>query len=295
MKNCFILLLFFSIALFGKAQTLPNNDFENWEDMGLYEEPEFWNSPNQLTATFGAVGVTKNEDAYSGNYAARLETIELLGGFLQAPGLLTLAEMSFQGFDGVTFSGGYFLRENVSRLTGMYKYAGVNGDSASVVIYNFRHPEGEEMDTIGTGFTFLYDASDWTAFEVLMVNNNDHLPDTFNVMIFSSGSEDMQIGSVLLVDSLVIETNTGITDLWNPVAPLHVYPNPAVEMVNFQAGEEAAGRELLIFNTSGKLITKADFPGKTVHLNIKAFKPGLFTYSVLEKGRRIYGGSFLKK
>ena len=290
-----MLFLCFLIVLFGKAQTLPNNDFENWEDMGNYEEPEFWNSPNQLTVNLGAVGVTKSEDAYSGNYAARLETIDLLGGSLQVPGLLTLAEMSFQGFDGVSFSGGYFLQENVSRLTGMYKYAGVDGDSASVVIYNFRHPQGEEIDTIGTGFTFLYDASDWTAFEVIMVNNNTHLPDTFNVMIFSSGSEDMHIGSALFIDSLIIETNTGIIDLWNPIAPLHVYPNPAVEMVNFQANEEAAERELFIFDANGRMLRKTDFCNKTVQLNIKAFKPGLFTYSVIEKGRRIYGGSLLKK
>ncbi|MCF6169648.1 MAG: T9SS type A sorting domain-containing protein [Bacteroidales bacterium] len=295
MKNYLLLFLCFLPVLFLKAQTLPNSNLESWENVGTYEEPVFWNSPNQLTSAFGAVGVTKSEDAYSGNYAARLETIDLLNGLFQAPGLITLADLVFQGFDGVTFSGGFFLRENVSRLRGMYKYSGLNGDSASVVIYNFRHPAGEELDTIGSGFAFLHDTSGWAPFEVIMVNKNDHLPDTFNVIFFSSGSEDMQIGSVLLVDSLVIETNTGIIDLWDPPTPLHVYPNPAVDRVNFVAGEEAEKRELIVFDANGKLITKADFPGKTAQLNIQSFKPGLFTYVVIQNNRHVFGGSFLKK
>lgn len=296
MKNIFTLILLLSIAFFGKAQTLPNNDFETWENLGLYEEPEFWNTPNPFTSLAGAVGVTKTDDANVGSFAARLETIDMLGGAFQAPGLLTLSEftvdMTTQEF---SFSGGFFLQENVSKLTGMYKYTGVDGDSASVVIYNFKHPEGEAMDTIGIGYSFLHDAEDWTPFEVIMVNNNNHLPDTFNVMIISSGSEDMKIGSTLLVDNIAIETNTGIIDLWSPHTPLHVYPSPAVEIVNFEADAISAKRVLTIYDLNGRLVNKSDFNNKTVQVNIETFVPGVFTYQVTEKGKQTYSGSFLKK
>ncbi len=296
MKNVFTLILLFSIVVFGKAQTLPNNDFESWENLGLYEEPETWNTPNPFTSIAGAVGVTKSNDAYSGSFAARLETIDILGGSFQAPGLLTLSEFNVDiGSGDFSFSGGYFLQENVSRLTGMYKYTGVNGDSASIIMYNFKHPEGEEMDTIGIGVTFLHDAEEWTPFEVIMENNNNHLPDTFNVMVLSSGSTDLNIGSVLFVDSISIETNTGIIDLWNPTTPLHVYPNPAVETVNFEAGENALERVLIIYDLNGRIVSKTAFNTKTTQVDIENFKPGLFSYNVTEKGKRIYSGTFLKK
>ncbi len=296
MKNIFTLALLLSIVSFGMAQTLPNNDFEIWENTGLYEEPESWHTPNQFTVLAGAVGVTKSEDPYSGTFAARLETIDLLGGSVQAPGLLTLSDFDVDIASGdFSFAGGYFLQENVSKLTGMYKYAGVDGDSASIVIYNFSHPEGEEMDTIGFGLTFLQDAENWTPFEVIMVNNNDHLPDTFNVIILSSGSSDLNIGSVLFVDSIAIETNTGIIDLWNPLAPLHVYPNPAVSIVNFEADDVASDRVLTIYDLNGRILSKSDFNDKAIQVNTKVFTPGILSYQVTEKGKRVYSGSFLKK
>ena len=292
MKNIFTLILFLSIVVFGKTQTLPNNDFESWEDMGTFEQAEFWDSPNAT----GIVCVTKSEDAYSGTYAARLETIEILSGLFVVPGLITLADFSINLAElSFNLQGGLFLQENVSKLTGMYKYTGVNGDSASVVIYNFKHPEGEEIDSIGIGVTYLHDTEDWTPFEVFMVNRNDHVPDTFNVLIISSGDEDLKVGSVLLVDSLTIETNTGIIDLWNPISPLHVYPNPAVEFVNFEAAENASERKLIIYDLNGRIVSQTDFNKKTIQVDTKTFNPGLFSYSVVENGRRIYGGSFLKK
>ncbi len=296
MKNIFTLIVLFSIVLSGTAQTLPNNDFETWENLGLFEEPESWNTPNPFTSLAGGVGVTKSGDSYSGSFAARLETIDLLGGSFQAPGLLTLSEFTVDiGSGDFSFSGGYFLQENVSKLTGMYKYAGVDGDSASIIIYNFKHPEGEEMDTIGIGITFLHDAEDWTSFEVIMENNNNHLPDTFNVMILSSGSSALNIGSVLFVDSVAIETNTGIIDLWNPQKPLHVYPNPAIETVTFEANDAATDRELIVYDLNGRIVNKTEFNSKTIQIDIKAFKTAVFSYSVIQDGRRVYSGTFLKK
>ena len=292
MKKILMFILLFAVAVFGKAQTLPNNDFENWETVDGVEQAEFWDSPN----TTGIASVSKTEDAYSGSYAARLETIEILNGLFIVPGLITLADFSVNFSDlSFTLKGGYFLQENVSKLTGMYKYTGVEGDSASVVIYNFRHPEGEEIDTIGAGFTFLHDAEDWTPFEVNMVNINYHVPDTFNVMIVSSGSEEMHVGSLLLIDSLAIETNTGIIDLQHPLLPLHVYPNPAIETVNFEADDAAPNRELIVYDMNGQIVYRSAFNKKSVQVNTKSFSSGMFSYSLIENGKHIRGGSFIKK
>ena len=148
MKNYFTLfVLIFCFSLLN-AQVLPNAGFESWVDMGTYEDPEFWNTPNPFTSLTGAVTTTKSEDAAEGMYSARLETLDLLGGLFQAPGLLTYAEfevdLQTQEF---SFQGGLPLQDQVDQLTGKYKYAGAEGDSASVFMFSFRHPEGEEADT----------------------------------------------------------------------------------------------------------------------------------------------------
>lgn len=301
MKNIFTLYFLFSITLYTSAQSIPNSNLDIWDTFNSgesdeYEEPKNWHTPNEFTAQLGAQCVTKSDDAYSGDYAARLETIDLLGGFFQAPGMLTIADfwvnISTLEF---SFSGGLFLQEHVSKLSGMYKYSGADGDSASVIIYSFKHPEGEDIDTIGMGVAFLHDTADWTPFEIDMEFNNDHLPDTFNVIILSSGSDNLNTGSVLYVDSISIETITGTFDLMKPLSSLHVFPNPAVANIRLEAMEIGSDRSLFIFDANGRLVMNIPFNNKSIEIDLHNLNSGLLTYTVTEKGRQVYRGSFVKK
>jgi len=284
----------FSIIAF--AQTLPNAEFELWVDYGLFEEPELWNTPNPFTTIVSqnAITVSKSLDAYSGDYSAKLETIELFGGDFQVPGVITLADINVD-FISATYSisGGMALKENVSRLSGMYKYQGVEGDSATVLIYNFKRNNGGEIDTIGFGVGYLHDTTSWSSFTVNMENLNYHLPDTFNVIILSSAT-DLHSGSTLYIDSLTIETNTGIIKLGYDHISVNVYPNPSSDFVQFETKTIENERIIRVYNIAGKLISNIDFSNRRTKISVKEFPAGIYTYHVMQQNKLVNRGSFIK-
>jgi hypothetical protein len=298
MKKTYPLIILFFIALTIQAQELPNSGFESWENVGTYEEPTSWHTPNPFTSLIGAVTVTKSEDAFGGDYSAMLESINItIGSFsYDVPGLVTYADFNVDISTGAyTFKGGLFMPHQVLNFSGKYKYTGAEGDSASVIIYSFAHPEGEEMDTIGIGFGILHDAIDWTDFSVSMVQLNDHTPDTFNVLILSSGSEIIIPGSVLKVDDVTFETNVGVFSLPERNIEVSIFPNPATDRLTFETTENSAGRILRIFDITGREVKNIPFTNRKLSVDVSDLLGGHYSYIVQEKQELLGTGSFIKK
>lgn len=301
MKNKILISILLLITAFGYAQ-IPNNSFEEWVQTNNYENPKSWNTPNVYTSLAGQSVVSKSEDAYFGSFSARLESKELnfLDQTFLAPGVITLAQFNIDIFTQTfSYSGGLFLQQNVFELKGMYKYQGVGNDSAVILMYNFRNRENEDYDTIGRGYTYLNNASDWTPFTVRMKYLNGHVPDTFNVLIMSTTDEGLQdlshAGSVLFLDSLSISTNTGIINLWEKPIALHVYPNPSSSIIHFEIEEAGKKRELILYNQEGKIVANTAFHSQIISLDISEFSTGMYSYTVVEDNRIINSGSFLKE
>lgn len=294
MKKTIVVIIGLLIASIGYTQSLPNSDFEIWED--LISEPESWNTPNPITGLVLVKTVTKSEDAYSGLYAARLETKEInfIGNIFQVPGMLTLGEFELNLADtSYGFSGGLFLQENVSQLSGMYKYSGVDGDSAFVFIYNYKR-NGEVMDTIGYGYKHLHDAADWTPFTVDMQLLSNQLPDTFNVVLISSGSQSPKVGSVLLLDSLDIHINTGFNDSPRALRGLKFFPNPATDELHFELAERGLNRVLYIYNTKGQMLLETPFNELDIRLSIDHLSAGVYSFRITDQNRLPGSGTFIK-
>jgi len=284
------------LSLFGFSQTLPNSEFELWVDYGLFEQPELWNTPNPFTTVLDptAISVSKSTDAYAGDYSAKLETIDAFGGSVTIPGVITLAQINVD-FITVSYSisGGLPLKENVSKLSGMYKYQGVAGDSANVFIYNFKRDNEGNIDTIGYGSSYLLDAISWTPFTVNMEYINSHVPDTFNVIIISSGLA-LKPGSTLLVDNLTIETNTGIIDLDFDHISVNIYPNPSSDFVEFETRDIEQGRQIRIYDVNGRQINISDFSTQKAKIFVNDFPSGLYTYHIIHKNKILNRGTFIK-
>lgn len=300
MKKTILLLPLLFITLLIFSQTLPNNSFETWESNPFpsYEEPPPWNTANPFTALAGVVSVTKSEDAYDGDFSARLETIEInVGQTFQAPGLVTFADFNidFISLD-YTFGGGIYLQEKVTKLMGKYKYAGAENDSASVLIYCFRNHEGEGMDTIGAGLAFLPDASEWTDFSVDMIYFSPSTPDTFNVLIMSTGSFElgnMPPGSVLFLDDISIETL--INSVENPlIEQAKIYPVPANNLLTIEL-DIKANYTLNLFNLNGHLIKSVSFNNNLKQIDISNLPKGTYSYRILNNEGLRYAGSFIKQ
>jgi hypothetical protein len=292
MKKILVLIMAI-ISLNTYSQTLPNGNLEDWDNFFFYDEPTDWHTPNPYTSLLGTFTVTKTEDAYSGSYSARLETSDVME--ITIPGIITLADFSINLFDSsYSVSGGYFLQENVFKMTGWYKYEGIDEDSANILIYNFKNTEETGFDTIGVGVVSLGNTDTWLPFTVFMNNFSNAVPDTFNVLISSSGVAGAKAGSVLFVDSLNIYTNTGIIDLWGSKPKLNVYPNPAVSLVNFESETIQGGRILTIFDNRGRTMTEKVFGERSLSIDVNNYPSGIYTYTLSSTNKIVNSGSFIK-
>ena len=74
MKNIILVTSLLLTYLLGYNQQLPNKDFEDWVQTNNYQNPTGWNTPNVFTSLAGEAVVDRSDDAYSGNYSARLES-----------------------------------------------------------------------------------------------------------------------------------------------------------------------------------------------------------------------------
>lgn len=100
------------------------------------------------------------------------------------------------------------------RLTGSYKYhSAVSGDNGGVVMIGTRYNTAtHHRDIVGGGFNLdLFDANVYTPFEVeyqplsaLVPGSTDHDPDSLIVLLLSSAGNNMQQGSYLCLDNLML-------------------------------------------------------------------------------------------
>lgn len=301
MKNIFtlIVIIFTSVSIIG--QTLPNAGFETWEEktvlLTTFEDPVSWNTPNEFTALGGTVVVTKSDDAPEGNFSVEMTSKEIPPTSFRAPGLVTLADFTvdFETTD-FAFSGGLYLKARVFSLSGKYKFSGKENDSATALIYSFRHPDGGAVDTIGVGLLYLKDASEWTDFTVNMLNLSPTLPDTFNVLLMGAGSFDpasIPAGSVMHIDDLSIETNVGVFELPERLIDVKTFPNPAAEVITFETAENSKGRQILIMDQQGRKIREIGFNETRVTIKVSDLAPGIYSYLAREGDRLVGSGSFI--
>ena len=121
------------------------------------------------------------------------------------------------------------------RLTGSYKYhSAVSGDNGAVMMIGTRYNSvTQRREVVGGGYTLdLVDTGDYTPFEVaylpldsLVPGSTSYPPDSLIVFLFSSAGENMQQGSYLILDDLMlwsVASDTTDTDTCATVLDLMV-------------------------------------------------------------------------
>lgn len=125
------LLLFTALFLFQfniQSQSISNSGFENWSSVLHFENPEQYNSSNVFSYfANGSANVTKSTDAQSGNYALKVETIEVSSDTIEGAVLIGFIEE-----DNV--SGGIPFTEKPDSIKGFAKYNVMNNDTSYVAV-----------------------------------------------------------------------------------------------------------------------------------------------------------------
>lgn len=226
------------LTFINSSAQLPNNDFENWE-LVSFREPVGWSSTN-LFAAIGRMGgesVSRTTDAYEGDFAARIESIEYeFFGFRDTSGILITGDVA-SGQEGFAYSGDH------NELNFYYKYlpTGVPNEMAFVNVAMYK--EGNEL---GSFFQSLSPSANYTRGSIAIPPLSE-TPDTcfigFAVGVTDTIEENFALGSVLYVDGLSFDFGVNTKDIPHIVPADLVYPNPATDILWIK--EESIKGEIL--------------------------------------------------
>jgi hypothetical protein len=274
----FFTSLFFSACLvlsLAAQDTIPNPGFESWTNHGTYMDPTNWTTLNPYTGA-GAVTCSQSNDAHSGSYSVKLTTKSL--GSIMVPATLTTGKIDLVT---QTVVGGLADTARPAYLTGWYKYAPVNTDTASLEVHFFA-----SQAEIGTGILRVSGTvSTWTHFTVAINYSSGATPDTSRLLFVSSATDTPQVGTALWLDDLAYSNVSGIKE--TEVQQMRIYPNPASHVVNIDNFDMHASY-LQVYSYDGQLVKTFMLHDGANELSIGTLTSGLYLLHSVSKNGYVF-------
>jgi hypothetical protein len=268
-------------------ELLPNANLETWVTEGEYEIPEGWETSNEATyqsPPFNYLTVEKTDDAYYGEWAARISSIDILGNV--APGFITTARFDFSVFPlSSEINGGIYFNQRPESISGWYKYApSVPEDKCIVGAFLFRYPEGEPIDTVGyVQFESSEVKDEYTYFVSEFIYYNEETPDSLSLTILCTDFDNPIAGSVMYIDNLNIEMPLGnqiplMTDISN------VYPNPNNGVFSIHLEEKSF---IQVFTINGQLVYFKQHNAGINQINLEGLSKGQYVIKAQNNNKPI--------
>lgn len=184
--------VFFTLGSDPTPILVPNHSFESWVDVAVVD-PTNWTSDNFHFTDTQAKPVTRDANAFAGDWAARLEVKDRLG----APQTSSL----HLGPD-IWENGGIPYTEKPQAVTMAYKYQPVNNDEASITIWFRGDPvPGYEYDGFGHIEQIPLAVTDYQKKGAVFFWPGDFQPEELEIQILPGNNT----GSVLYVDEIQFE------------------------------------------------------------------------------------------
>lgn len=264
---------------------IPNPGFEEWSG----GEPVGWNTINQSILGTSFICVTRDQtNPQSGTSCARIETIThniILVGPVTMPGILSLGEITIDIINQTgTVSGGVPVDNWPVVLKGWFRYEPAAGDSCILGI-GLSKWNGSGRDTLATSYKVIGGQNpDWQQFEVPIDYLIWEMPDTMNVMLFSSNllNGSPVTGSKLWIDSLYVEYGQVSVPHRDAKTDLTLnYDNEGNPVI--LQNEPVFIQEIEIYNLNGACAGRIRKPGSNheIHLNTAGLSRGLYLVRVL--------------
>lgn len=194
------------------TEVLGGGDFEEWIEITQgevsFEKPAggWWGSLNTLSFIGGPITVTKTDDSYLGNYAAKLKT-QMWGNDLMIPGILASGYFDKDLPMGENLVIGQAFDNKPISFNGHYKYYPQGNDSLVILIALTKfHNDTHIRDTIANAeFVTGETVSEYTPFVLFLDYHSNENPDSIHIILLSSvNGQKMQgyEGSTLYIDEL---------------------------------------------------------------------------------------------
>jgi hypothetical protein len=278
------------------AQTIPNSGLETWINHGQYEDPQYWDTPNQEVCflPFYTKVVTKSTSSQSGSFSAKLETKTIPIVNVTVPGVITLGTLVIDiGNMSFTIEGGAPIADRPTHLKGYFKFQPKGGDSCVIAIGLTKWKNGGR-DTIGGGIFSSHDTiTSWTPFSLWIEYIDSGNPDTMNIAAISSATYTPTAGTLLYVDDLALDYTTTVNEK-DPGNGIDIYQdNEQKELLVFLNFPSPQSTSFRLMNIMGKEIMKIQpqsIVNKQVKIAYNNLDPGLYILEIIHGNQR-----YLKK
>lgn len=253
-KFTFLSLTLFVLVVNTIAQ-IPNNGFEQWDNIGSFMEPVGYLTPNsEAIGTY--YPVTRSTDHYPttvGDYSIRIENNTSLLPNIDGLGI------ALQNTSNILFDGpgpAFPIIGHPTSLTGYFKYSPQNGDSMFILVLLYHNG----TVVAGNEFVSADTTLNWSPFTLPF--SNYVTADSGSILIaayYANGHPPQYVpfgNSVLHIDNLNFDNL--ITSIPEQTTKNHLfsfYPNPAFDYITLNTDETANGENTVnIYNIIGELV-----------------------------------------
>lgn len=254
MKTTVLTFLASIIVLGINAQSISNGDLETWITEDSYEIPQGYETSNEASSQWNStLTVEKTNDAYSGNWAAKLTAKSVAFGLFVSPGFITTGRFEFNAISQTAdLYGGTYFPYRPDKVKGYFKYQPANStDNCVVGAFLLKYSGSSISDTVGYAEFYSSDTvTSYTKFEADFQYLTNQTPDSLQLTVLSTDFDDPVDGSQMFVDSLSIEFTTG-TSVNLMDEKTSVYPNPNSGTFFLEADK---GNKIEIYDMAGKLV-----------------------------------------
>ncbi|MGB0863781.1 MAG: T9SS type A sorting domain-containing protein [Saprospiraceae bacterium] len=278
MKNLILFSLLF-LSNFLHAQFLINGDFEIWNPVPNVtngaEDPYYWTSTNIVYTNDSIPKISKSTDAYSGNYALRMDIRRQ-----EFSPQNSHCAIGYGQSNALAFIGLFDANDTISffpeKLVGYYRrFKDVQFEDSLEIWAGFLKEITIQGIPHGLGYTItgLPPNDAYEYFEMpLMIPGNQIDSVQINIL-FSTTDSTGNSTSYILFDNLDLIPRTVSTQNVTS-SSIKVYPNPATDYLYIENKEDLGIQEIRILNINGQVIKQ--FKGKTKQLNIQDIPAGTY-------------------
>lgn len=255
MKNNITLLVIalMFVTTISKAQ-IPNQSFENWDNMGSYSNPSGWGTMNDLTSVASVFTAENGTPGTQGSSCLKLTSkttpLGVVSAIAVSGKLDTITQQPISGF-------AYTNRP--AELTGMLQYMAFSGTgfgSISITLTKW-NTTALIRDTVGSGFLSLAGMQmSWANFAVPITYTLPDNPDSCVIVLKASGTPAIN-NNYLWVDNLNL---TGMPMKVNDVIldNLNVYPNPSIDEWIIRGEANSKQIKMVLYNLFGEVVYQTD-------------------------------------
>ncbi len=260
-----------------KAQSIPNAGFENWTNMGTYNNPDGWDQLNSLTSLAGIYTCEQGSPGTAGSFYLKL-TSKSAGAVGVVPGVAVSGVIDVatqQPKSGFAFSA------QPQALTGKWQHMifGTSQGYVDVKLTKWNSSNNTRI-TVASGHVDLTGmAMSWANFSVPLAYVETFAPDSCIISMSASGSTPSN-NDYLWVDELAFTGSVTSLTANNSINYITLFPNPSSKQLCIDLSSlNSSTAHFMIFDMQGKL--------KIELKNVIATSNNMIDISELAKGNYV--------